>query len=169
MTSVIFRRFSGRCLHALCGVRKGRRRHRRYRRTLLSPIERHPLDIRHSFSYIWQISPIKGPSTGDGPPIERVRFCATAVDSRSENRGGAPGGAARPKQAVRASGSFCGARHARSASEWQHSPAWRGHDFRRLSALHSPPFGEIREMLWQSSDAIAPRERNCFIRPRDSV
>jgi hypothetical protein len=47
---------------------------------------------------------------------------------RPGTAGGAPGGAARPKQAILAREFSCGARRARSASEWQHSPAWRGHD-----------------------------------------
>lgn len=73
-----------------------------------------------------------------------VRDMLAAVDSRGRrDRGGAPGGAARPKQAVFARGSSCGARHARSAGGWQHPFAWRGHDLRRLSALHSPFLGRI--------------------------
>src|SRR5580692_3676234 len=60
-----------------------------------------------------------------GAGAELARRRSTAV---AENRdgGGAPGGAARPKQAVRASGTICGARHARSVAGWQHPSAWRG-------------------------------------------
>ena len=58
--------------------------------------------------------------------VERMRFSAEAAGRLGNDRGGAPGGAARPKQAVRASGSFCGARRARSASRRRRSPAWRG-------------------------------------------
>src|SRR6202035_1683018 len=58
---------------------------------------------------------------GAGAGLARRRSTAAAEDG-----GGAPGGAARPKQAVRASGLFCGARHARSVGGWQHPTAWRG-------------------------------------------
>src|SRR6202140_5274780 len=68
-----------------------------------------------------------------------AEFARRRAPAEAENRegGGAPGGAARPKQAVRASGSFCGARHARSVGGWQHPSAWRGPRPRRLPALHS--------------------------------
>jgi hypothetical protein len=76
------------------------------------------------------------------------------------NRGGAPGGAARPKQAVRASGSSCGARRARSASEWQHSPAWRGHDYGASRRCTPLSLGEIRDRLFaKPGRSGAPRER----------
>ena len=78
---------------------------------------------------------------GDHRSAGRMRFCAAAVGRPGDKRGGAPGGAARPKQAVRASGSFCGARRARSASGWQHPSAWRGPRPWRLSALHLPALG----------------------------
>src|SRR5271154_7371337 len=118
------------------------------------------VDISHCFSYI--PLRIKARPEGRRPVMPDGRGESGSKRWRpavaAKNRGGAPGGAARPKQAVRASESFCGARHARSASEWQHSPAWRGPEFWRLPALHSPSFGEIREMVWQNSDAHAPRE-----------
>jgi len=72
------------------------------------------------------------PAGGAGAELARRRSTAAAG-----NGGGAPGGAARPKQAVRASGLFCGARHARSVGGWQHPSAWRGPRPRRLPALHS--------------------------------
>src|SRR5277367_4316342 len=71
---------------------------------------------------------------GAGAELARRRSTAAAGN---RDGGGAPGGAARPKQAVRASGSFCGARHARSVGGWQHPSAWRGPRPRRLPALHS--------------------------------
>ena len=77
------------------------------------------LDIRPYFRYI----PASNLAHVKDVSRRRRLIGASAVfklwlDSRAANRGGAPGGAARPKQAVRASGSFCGARRARSASEW---------------------------------------------------
>jgi hypothetical protein len=86
------------------------------------------------------------------------------------NRGGAPGGAARPKQAVRASGLSCGARRARSASEWQHSPAWRGHDFgasrrctSRLRWGRILDRGFLKSVAWANlGRSDAPRERECY-------
>src|ERR1700726_4572592 len=61
----------------------------------------------------------------------------STVAAENRDGGGAPGGAARPKQAVRASGLFCGARHARSVGGGQHPSAWRGPRPRRLPAPRS--------------------------------
>jgi hypothetical protein len=85
-----------------------------------------PIAISHIFLTIVSISGIENERIKPRPGIDGLLACRWGErgsepwrsTASAKSRSGAPGGAARPKQAVRASGSFCGARRARSASEW---------------------------------------------------
>src|SRR6202035_3125126 len=74
------------------------------------------------------IRSVRTPAGDSGWQERKAALRQRRSTAAAENRdgGGAAGGAARPKQAVRASGSSCGARHARSVGGWQHPSAWRG-------------------------------------------
>src|ERR1700688_213581 len=100
------------------------------------------LDNRPIFLVRKRIFPftVRTPANDAGRPRSGSGTRAAAVDSRG--RGPAMVVERREAQrarsrAVRASGLFCGARHARSVGGWQHPSAWRGPRPRRLPALHS--------------------------------
>src|SRR5580700_3589681 len=116
------------------------------------------------------IRSIRTPAGDSGWQERKAALRRRRSTAAAENRdgGGAPGGAARPKQAVRASGSFCGARHARSAGGWQHPSAWRGPRPRRLPALHLRTRVAFRELGFGKTRARRRRENAIAFRPRDS-